>query len=139
MFYFSGIYLAATLCVSSLATLLTVGLLFVHHKKGEPRIGSVYYIMSRGAGKLCCLKNKDGGSSAIKVQPSDEGMVDKPGSGQANSRMRTESRHDQPFTWCDIAEIWDRFCFIAFVVLTFILNIVFILVLAVGGANSAKA
>ena len=135
-YVFLGIYVAATLCVAALATFLTVGILFIHHRQGEPRIGSFYYSMSRGIAKLCCWHDKSG-RSLTKVEPAENGVPDKPGSGRAKSR--SESYRDEPLTWVNIAEIWDWFCFVIFVIMTLLLNIVFILVLAVGGTNSSKA
>lgn len=122
-----GLYLAATLIVSALATLMTVGILFIYHKKGEPQIGSRFYNVSRKARKLCCWKEisdeKDPNREKRKTEDGLQSGPDQEGT-------------DQLFTWVKIAEVWDRLSFIVFVILTVLLNIIFILVLTIGGANS---
>lgn len=133
-----GIFLASTLCIATLATFFTVGILFIYHKKGEPRVGSVIYILSRGMGKLCCMPYGNGFPSNSQVEPT-EVVRSKSTSDGEKSRPGSATASDQSLSWTSIALIWDRFCFVVFVVVTFIANVVFILVLSVGGANSSTA
>lgn len=106
---------------------MTVGILFIYHKKGEPQIGSRFYNVSRKARKLCCWKEisdeKDPNREKRKTEDGLQSGPDQEGT-------------DQLFTWVKIAEVWDRLSFIVFVILTVLLNIIFILVLTIGGANS---
>ena len=108
---------------------MTVWILYIYHKKGEPRPGSIIYILSRGAGKICCWK--DINNSGNSVEP----MGNKLKESGRTSQTGSQSYHEGSLSWIQIAQIWDKFCLIIFVVITFILDIVFILLLAVGGAN----
>lgn len=139
IYFISGIFLASTLCIAALATFFTVGILFIYHKKGEPHTGSVMYTLSRGMGKLCCMPYGNGFPSKAQVEPTEEGVRSKSISDGEKSRPGSVTASDQSLSWTSIALIWDRFCFVVFVVVTFIANVVFILVLSVGGANSSKA
>ena len=111
-----------------MATLITVWILYIHHRTdAPPSIGSALYILSRGVGKLCRLEAIN---SSTKVEPADDVATE--------DGKQSLSRQDETLSWERIALIWDKFCLIIFVVVTLLLNLIFILVLSVGGANSAK-
>ena len=128
----SGIYLAATLCVAALATLVTVGILFIYHKKGEPKAGSSLCNLSRSVGKFCrVLDESEMEDAGTKAEEDAERSTNQEGGKKGEG--------SGPLTWINIAEIWDRFCFYFFVVLTILLNVIFIIILVAGGILSSKA
>ena len=120
--------------MATLATLTTVGILFIYHKKGEPEAGSRLSSISRRAGKLCRVLEKSG----TRRSDTDERPDEAKGSPEGSEGPKGQSGNE-PLTWINIAEIWDRFCFYVFIVLTILLNVVFILILAIGGILSSEA
>ena len=69
-----------------------------------------------------------------KVEPAEDGMQSK----DTEDGNQSPSQQDEPLSWEKIALIWDKFCFVVFVVITVVVNLVFVLVLSVGGENSSK-
>ena len=124
----SGVYLAATLCVAALATLVTVGILFIYHKDGEPDSDSLLCTLSRSVGKYCCVLGL-GDEETDQIKDSAEGASQEGANKEGGNEL----------SWANIAEIWDRVCFYAFVVITVLVNFIFIIILVVGGQLSSQA
>ena len=96
---FPGIYVAATTVVAGVATLITVWILYIHHRTDDPPpVGTALYTLSRGVGKLCRLDAIN--NSVTKVEPAD--VVDTEG------RKQTVATQDEPLSWERIALIWDK-------------------------------
>ena len=125
-YFIAGLYLAATLIESAVATLMTVGILFIYNKKDEPKVGTWFYRLSMKARALCKWKVV-GGKKKRSIE--EDGSA----AGKAADSEAPGSDPDQ-LTWVQIAEVWDRLCFWLFVVVTFLLNIIFIAILAIGGS-----
>ena len=81
-------------------------------------------------GVWCRVLEKNGSKGSGK----DEQVVEGRGSGDV-----PEGTKGRNLSWITIAEIWDRLCFYVFIVLTILVNVVFILILAIGGMASSQA
>ena len=101
---------------------MTVGILFIYNKKDEPKVGSRFYNLSMKARKLCHWK-VIGGKKKKSTEEGNAGKIESEGSGS-----------EDHLSWVQIAEVWDRLCFVFFIVVTLLLNIIFIAILAIGGA-----
>ena len=73
---------------------------------------------------LCKWKVVGGKKKGIEEDGTAAGKTDSEAPGSDSDQL----------SWEQIAEVWDRLCFWLFVVLTFLLNIIFIGILAIGGS-----
>ena len=76
------------------------------------------------ARKLCNWK-------VIGGKKKKEAVEEDGSTGKAESEAPASGDH---LTWVQIAEVWDRLCFWVFIVVTLLLNIIFIAILAIGGS-----
>ncbi|KAL3854935.1 hypothetical protein ACJMK2_014170 [Sinanodonta woodiana] len=144
-----GIYLAITMFLSVLCALITVLLLTIFHNKEKVDTTSFFYkltvvvatIISFNGCKRRCKKGN--GNAENKVFPNgtlpSKNMKNEAAGDYEMDKQRIETLISvdnggkQVYTWAELANIWDRFCFWVFIAFTSLCTVSFLVALAVGG------
>ncbi|KAK3596999.1 hypothetical protein CHS0354_009137 [Potamilus streckersoni] len=146
-----GIYLAITMFFSVLSAVVTVLLLGIFHNKEKVDTTSKFYKLTLLISTIICweglkIRSKRGHSNTRnKVVPNgafplkkmnqimeDVEDIDKE---PAETSVTVKALEKKVYTWEEIANIWDQFCFRAVFTLTLICTFSFLVTLALGDKN----
>jgi len=125
----SGSYLAITLIIASIITVITVWILILHNRKTKPDCTSCFYKTSFAIGRL------------VHVTPAGSSLQQST-SSVAPITADTDEKMDEPrmanvsMEWHYIAAAWDRFFFYLSFAVVSIVTITCMLVISVGGNYS---
>ncbi|KAL4240919.1 hypothetical protein ACF0H5_001702 [Mactra antiquata] len=146
-----GLYLGIVLILGGFATFLTVFILVIYHKDGEPDHSLLIVRFTVCAAKVSRMKmpeiRSESPMSDNRVEPmqpiSDTTSLDTLDLATAtgekinpDEKMKPSIDDDtekEPITWQSLAIILDRFCFISFSILTVVMNVSFVIALTLGG------
>ncbi|KAK3597000.1 hypothetical protein CHS0354_009138 [Potamilus streckersoni] len=143
-----GIYLATTMFLSVLSAVITVLLIVIFHNEKKVDTTSSLYKLTKFTATFLTLEQCKRRSqnlyrnSGNKVVPngafhSKEIIAEAPDLDKqpAETSIAVDEWKKKVYTWKEIANIWDRFCFWAFFTLTLICTLSFLVALAVGDKN----
>lgn len=123
---FTGLYLGIVTVMAAVGILLTVLILIIFHKEGAPSSSSLIVRITRVTAMCSCSAHLVRASRKNKVMPEpevEEGGEKNPSSGDVYYDI----------SYAVVATVLDRFCFITFTVVTFMINISFVIALIAGG------
>ncbi|XP_053385940.1 neuronal acetylcholine receptor subunit alpha-2-like [Mercenaria mercenaria] len=147
-----GLYLGIVLILAAVGILITVLILIMNHKEGQPKENSFIVTITR-----CTAKMIFWSSSALNSMPNDKVSPMKASAKmETGGVVSTEKRIDVKFdvtgdtlkrdkswvennielTWKVMAQILDRFCFYVFLIITVVMNFSFVVALATGGRTN---
>ncbi|XP_060557883.1 neuronal acetylcholine receptor subunit alpha-3-like isoform X2 [Ruditapes philippinarum] len=153
-----GLYLGIVLILAAVGILITILILIMFHREGQPDENSFIITLTRNAAKIICWN-----SSALNTRSDDKvspmrtsvktaevctvvssdtnndvmfDVTDKKRSAQNNDNSVDGTDETNEITWKIIAQILDRFCFFFFLIITVIMNFSFVVTLATGGRTN---
>ncbi|KAL3854936.1 hypothetical protein ACJMK2_014171 [Sinanodonta woodiana] len=144
-----GIYLAITMFLSVLCALITVLLLTIFHNKEKVDPKSSFYkltilmatiIRFKGCEWRCKKGNSNAGNKVFpsgtlqsKNMNNDAEVDDEMDNQPIETSISVDKGDKQVYTWAELANIWDRFCFWVFITLTSLCTLSCLIALDVGG------
>ncbi|XP_045179220.2 neuronal acetylcholine receptor subunit alpha-2-like [Mercenaria mercenaria] len=141
-----GLYLGIVLILAAVGILITVLILIMNHKEGQPEENSFIVTITRCTAKMMCWN-----SSALNSMPNDKVSPMKAGgvvstekhndvkydvTGDTLKRDQSWADNNIELTWKVMAQILDRFCFYVFLIITVVMNFSFVVALATGGRTN---
>ena len=118
--FLSGLYLALTLTLATMATVATVIILWMYFKPGNIENTSYFARVTKLIEKCTC-------SGFKKVVPRDVTP------DIADGHFMVSADVKEVYSWREVAMIWDKACLRIFFCLTLLSTVVFMTVLSVGG------
>ncbi|XP_053385826.1 neuronal acetylcholine receptor subunit alpha-2-like [Mercenaria mercenaria] len=159
-----SLYLGIVLILAAVSILITVLILIMNHKEGQPKENSFVVTITRCTAKMICWNSSALNSMSYdKVSPkkvsakmetggivSTEKLNDvqydvtcetsneKLNDATGDTLKRDQSCVDNSIelTWMVMAQILDRACFYVFLIITVVMNISFVVALATGGRTN---
>ncbi|XP_052788752.1 neuronal acetylcholine receptor subunit alpha-2-like [Mya arenaria] len=132
-----GVYLGVVMVMAAFGVFLTVLILLIHHRPGNPGSSCVLVKITRICARVLCMEFPRGDeqedAQSNMVSPLKDTKEANGGSRVNITQTRETSQIssiDVEVTWVRMAEILDRTIFILFLTLTLLINIIFVAVLA---------
>ncbi|KAL3854940.1 hypothetical protein ACJMK2_014175 [Sinanodonta woodiana] len=144
-----GIYLAITMFLSVLCALITVLLLNIFHNEEKVNTRSTFYKLTsviatvihfKGCKNRCMQEKGNAGNQIFpngtlmsKNMNNEVEGYDEMDMQIVETSISVNNGEKHVYTWAEMANIWDRFCFWVFITFTSLCTLSVLIALAVGG------